>query len=1138
MKLRVVALLILFLTTTVGWGQTFRGAIQGNVTDSQGAAITGAQVTVTNTATGLARNAVTDSSGNYLVSELPLGEYTVAATKEGFAKKVVTGIRVDVAAREHVDVSLAPGQVKEVVEVHEEQPLIETATNNMGGVIEAQQVSELPINGRDFTKVLVMVPGATGDASGGADSPGSFGLFSANGSRGRSNNYLLDGTDMNDGYRNLPAINQGGVFGTPATILPVDALAEIPVISSGEAEYGRNGGAIVNMVTKSGGNTLHGSIYEYFRNNALDARNYFNFAVDPNSGAPLPQNEFRNNQFGGSIGGPIIKDKTFFFASYEGQRERVGIPFQNTLPTQQMISNFVGGGGTVNPIICNLLQLGGGCTTPNTSFSPWGQALPATGDPVAGAVVQQSIHASNRLDSMIFKIDQHIGKNDVLTGRYFFGDSDQSFPLALLGGGTVPGYNTLTPTRVQILSLSYTHVVSPKLLWEFRGGWNRFNESFFPQDNTFNPASIGLNNLGPNNAPLPTQDLGLPLFSISGFAPIGANESVPRGRIDTNWQLFTNASYTTGKHNLKFGYEFRRTFVNGFFDRSNRGRLNFANFDDFLAGNVSGGHELAGDSGRYTYQNNHAFYAQDNWRLTPKFTLNLGLRWDYFGVIGEKNGLFSLFDPSMQAAPEGMCTDPVCPVARPVKQLYPKDFNNFSPRISMAWDLFGSGKTVVRAGYGIYYDAFSQDFFVGQLPWPTFNTGPAYNYFSATDPRSIYLSYSPNAALGVTACGPNTIVIPNSGGQCAGASFLFDPAFGNDTFTVSQDVRTPYMQNWNLNVQQALGKKVSLQIGYVGSKGTKLFQYVDANQANPATQVQPYPNATGLTYVLQFGSFASSVYNSLQAQLNFRNFHGFTSSLNYTYSHSIDTASDGQDYIPNATQPDNSFNPRAERANSNFDQRHHLVWNYTYELPIKSENMKWLTNGWVIDGVLSLASGMPYNVNWLGNFGFNFNGTGEFYGRPDLVGNPYAGTGGLNLLNLSALQVPCNYDPAGSGGVGNVLYGCSDVSPGNHMGTLPRNAFVGPSFRNFDFSLVKNTSLGERLKMQIRADFFNIFNHPNFGNPIWPGFEVDMLQNPLDATGHGTGFLRPTVTPDVGLGNPYLGGGGPRNIQLAVKFTF
>jgi outer membrane receptor protein involved in Fe transport len=1114
------------------YAQTFRGGIEGTVIDSTGAAIPQAEITARNAATGLTRTTQSDSQGFYFITELPLGDYTVSASKTGFRTATVRSVRVEVSARERINLTLQPGDVKQTIEVTGEAPLVESTVNNMGGMIEGEQAKELPINGRDFTKLLVLVPGATGDPSGGADSPGSYGLFSINGSRGRSNNYLLDGTDMNDGFRNLPAINQGGVFGTPSTILPIDALAEVPIISNGEAEYGRNSGAIVNMVTRSGTNTLHGSVYEYFRNNALDARNFFNVAgTDPSTGAPLRQNKFQNNQFGGSLGGPIIKDRTFFFVAYEGQRERVGLPFKNHIPTQQDLLPVMGPCGTpppegINPIAKNIVCIA----------QPWGPiaSLPPSGP----GVVIQTVRASNRLDSLIGKIDQHLGK-DLLTGRYFFGDSDQSFPLALLGGGTVPGYNTVTPTRVQILSLSYTHVHSSKLLMEFRGGWNRFNETFFPEDSALDPASLGLNNVSSQ------QDFGLPLIAISGFAPIGANATVPRGRVDTNWQWFANTSYTSGRHSLKWGYEFRRTAISSFWDLGFRSKLTFGNLDEFLQlqdETTPGGHQLEGDSRRHTSQNNHAFYLQDSFRMSRTLTLNLGLRWDYFGVIGEKNNLFSLFDPTLLpvGTGPGACTAAFCPGVRQVSQLYPKDYNNFSPRLSFAWDLFGRGKTVLRGGYGIFYDAFSQDFFIGQQPWPTFNSGPAFNYMTLGSPTSVGESYSAALNMGLQACSAGGIPVPNSGGLCAGPTFAFDPVgFGNDIFTVDERIRTPYIQNYNLNVQHQLARNVALQVGYVGSTGRKLFHYIDINQGIPGgfadAGTHPYGGARGFGYVLDFLSDANSQYHSLQTSLTFRSWHGVTASLDYTWSHSIDTASDGQDYVPNATQPDNSYDYRPERANSNFDQRHRFVANFRYDFP-KGTNR--LTSGWAVDGVVTLASGMPYNVNWL-NFSTDYNLTGEFYGRPDVCGiglaapcpsgvtGPFTGTGGINLLNLSALVVPCTLDSDGN---------C--VSGTEHMGNLPRNAFTGPGFKNFDFSIVKDTKISERLNVQLRADFFNILNHPNLGNPLWPGYSVDMTAGGLDATGHGVGMLQPSVTPDVGLGNPYLGGGGPRDIQLAVKFTF
>src|SRR5579859_7829484 len=1012
--MKAVFCTLLFCFSIAGLtAQTFRGSIQGTVADSSKAAVPGAQVTVMSPETGLKRTTITNDAGEYVVTELPLGAFDITVKKEGFRTQVLKGVRVEVAASQRVDVALEPGSVSESVDVTAQAPLVESAENNMGGTLEATQFSELPVNGRDFTKLLVMVPGSGGDPSGAADSAGSFGLFSINGNRGRSNNYLIDGTDMNDGYRNLPAINQGGVFGTPATVLPIDALDQISVINSTEAEYGRSSGASVNIVTKSGTNAIHGSAYEYFRNNALDARNFFNPVGNP-------QNAFHNNQFGFSLGGPLVKNKTFWFASYEGDREAVGIPTVATVPSQAQLNQAIAdNGGVVNPVIANLL-----------ARNPW--SLPANG---SGSLIT-SDRASNRADSVIAKIDHHIGESDLLTARYFYSNSDQSFPLALVGGGILPGFNTVTPTNLNIASVSYTHVFTPAFLMETRFGYNRFDESFSPQDNAFNPNSIGL------NTGTTAQDFGLPLITVKNlaplgstasgpsFAPLGAAASSPRGRIDTNWQFLNNFSYSAGRHHWKFGYEYRRTNVHGFFDNGYRGTLTFNTLDDFIAGMPSSGRQAQGNSTRNTFQNNNSLYLQDSFRLFPRLTINYGVRREYFGVIGETQNQFSILDPTGNL--------------KQVSQLYPRDLNNFAPRASFAWDVFGNAKTVVRSGWGLYYDAFSQDFFVGQLPFNTFNAGPAYN---GIGPNPITFSFSPTAVLqpGVQVFAPSTFGATN-------------------VFTVDQKLRTPYIQVYNLNIEQELAKNVALQVGYVGSAGRKLFRFLDLNQTNPATGTVAFP---ALGFVNQFQSSASSSYNSLQASLHLRDWHRLTSTVSYTWSHSIDNASDGQDYVPNASQPDNSFRPDLERASSNFDLRHHFSWAYGYRFP-DPQSMKLLTNGWGLDGVLTLNAGQPYNVNYL--FEGNFNGSGEGFGRPDLVGNPFAGTHTPgNFLNLSALQVPCAVD-----GSGNCIPGTQ------HFGNLGRNAFTGPTYKNLDFSLVKDTKINERVSLQFRVNAFNILNHPNF----------------------------------------------------------
>jgi hypothetical protein len=1076
---------LVFVCAPTAVAQTFRGSIQGTITDSTGAAVAGAQVKVFSTATGLSRTVAANDRGEYVASELPLGTYSVTVEKQGFRTMTLTQIPVSVGSPTRADAKLDAGAVQEVVEVNADVPLVETSSNTTGGTIEANEAAELPVNGRDFTKLLELVPGSSSDPVGSTESAGSYGLFSLDGNRGRSNNYLLDGTDMNDGYRNLPSINQAGVWGCPSTILPVDALAEIPVTGSPAAEFGRSSGATVNIVTKSGTNGIHGSAFEYFRDGAMSARNYFNTAAQP-------KNSFTNHQFGGSADGPIVKDKSFWLVSYEGQRENGGLPQQGTVPVQADINAYKAGGNTINPVIQSLLN-----------SKPWG-VLPATGD----GNETFTTPFSNNSDNLIVKADQHLhlfSAGDLLTGRYFYSHGMQSFPLGMLyTGSSAPGFNTSTPTHVNLVSLSYTSVPKSNLIFELRGGYNRFLQQFIPQDTGFNPnTAFGLNTLPPGYS---TRDLGLPTISISGYSPIGATASDSRGRVDTNYQLFGNVSLTKGRHSYKAGVEWRRTFINSFIDSGHRGKLVFNSLDDFLAGAIDGGSSADGDGKRYSYQSGSGAYLLDSWRLSNRITLNYGLRWDYYGVIGAENKAFSIFDVKTG----GLQT--VGATGGPAS-LYPKDWTDFAPRLSLADDLMGNGKLVIRVGGGIYYDGPSQDFFVGNQAYNTNagEAGPAFNGIGFASP----------VVSTITAGTP-----------------IFGDYTPSSVFTVDQKLVTPRYGSYNLNIESQVAKKVAVQIGYVGSQGRHLFHFRDLNQFNnvagskdscgngqsisygeqcfPSYSVGSYVDIP-LYYVNQIETSALSNYNSAQATVKVQNWRGVTSTLNYTWAHSIDDASDGLDFVPNASQPDNSFNPRGDRASSNFDVRHRVQWYWTYNLP-KFQQAKWIANGWALDGMFNFATGQPYTVSYL--FEGDFNGSGEYFGRPDIVGNPYAGTGGTNLLNVAAFAAPCNVDSSGN------------CVSGWHPGSEGRNAFNAPSYTNFDFSLTKTSHLTEKVTMELRGDFFNIFNHPNFSNPLLPGFGIDYLNT------NGSQFIQTTATPDVGSGNPYLGGGGPRSAQLAVHVTF
>jgi hypothetical protein len=1099
-----VLLIVLALCCTAVQAQTFRGTILGTVIDRSGAAIAGATVTIRNLDTGLVRATTTSDDGSYAVPELPIGNYSVTVEKGGFKTAVVTGIRVEVASERRADVTLQPGELAQKIEVSGDVlPQVESTSNVLGGIVEARVVTNLPINGRDYQKLIYMVPGVSGSPDMITDSPGSFGIFSLNGARGRANNYLLDGTDMNDGYRNDPSINEAGVFGTPATILPVEAVAELRVLSNFEPEYGRSAGGVINIVTKSGTNEWHGSALEYVRNTIFNARNYFDDRINQTTQQPSPQQPFHLNQFGGSLGGPIVRDRTFFFVDYEGMRESGAENSLACVPTQQDIIDNTPGTG-INPVVAALL-----------ARNPWPQPnLPGSCIGNSAEPVPVSINASlatpfsNRVDSAIIKVDHNFTKNHFFTGRYYFGDSDQSFPLALVGGGLLPNFNTATPTRVQLVSLSYVWVVSPSVVNESRLGWNRFAEGFFPIDRDFDPASIGL------NTGVSSYDFGLPRIIVSGFAPLGADNGDPRQRVDTNWHYIDNVSWKAGRHDVKFGYEFRRTSISQIFNRNFRGRLTFASLADFLDGVPLDGFQGQGNTNRNTFQNSHGLYVQDSLRWTRRFTLNLGLRWDYYGVIREKKNLFTNVDPTTGSGFLVGSDD-----------LYEPDYNNVAPRVSVAWDVTGKGKTVLRAGYGFFYDAYSQDFFMGHLPFNSFFApGPAYSAFG---PEAVFLVRAGFSAL--------------SSSQPVYTGSTLQP----DAFGVDQNLRTPYMQNYNLNFQQEITKYSVLQVGYVGSNGRKLFRFRDINQPDQAAinafdyqdngccvprRFEGAPFFSPFFYINFQETSANSSYNGLQVSYRVNNWRGFTTNVNYTWSHSIDTASDGEDFVSNASQPNDSSRPNLEKGNSNFDVRQKFVWNFIYEFPKWKGSWSRLTDGWGINGVLTLQSGQPFHLNY--NFQDDYDGSGEFFGRPDVVGSiRYNRDDPNHFLDLSSFAVPCTFD-----GLGTTARNCLNGS--FHFGNLGRNSLRGPDFRQFDFSIYKDTAITERLKLQFRAEFYNIFNHPNFANPYLPFFIADAAFGGISLSGQHTGSLPLFATGDVGIGYPFLGGGGPRGIQLAVKFTF
>jgi hypothetical protein len=1082
-------------------GQSFRGSIRGNVRDATGALLTGAKVTAKNHATGLVREAQTGVDGGYVMAELAIGVYVVIAEAPGLspvAQNVVVNVGLDTTA----DFDLT--QVQKHVEsltVTEAAPLVDATRDVLGEVVDRKLVTELPLNGRDFGKLVALVPGATVEPSGVAAIQSGFGQFSINGSRDRSNNYMLDGTDNNDPFFNNSAFNQTGIGGAPASVLPIDAIQEFNLQSNFNAEYGRNTGSVVNIVTRSGTNQLHGSVFEFLRNDLFDARNYFNRPIDE-SGNHIPKSEFRNNQFGVSVGGPVIKDKTFFFGAYEGQRERVTSDFTFLVPTQQQISN------------AQAIAAQGGDATSGAPVPPspaltaiLGQFPKATGANSTSGTVVGGVHDLNSVDSFIAKIDHQMTSSEYLTGRYAFARSQQQFPLGGLGfgaGSRLPQFAQTSPTRVQLISLSLLSNLRPSKINEVRFGYSRYRTSFSALDANTDFSSPSLN-FGTGKLGLPEIDFG------STFDNLGATGfSIPRGRTSQTFQILDNFTWVAGRHTFKFGGEYRRAIIDSFNDNLERGLFSFG-AEDYttlaacqlatpLPGCLDQGTLTlvayyfgdnfpsadAGNTQRTTHNNGLAFFVQDDFRVRSNFTVNLGVRWEYFGPISEAHNLLSNLGQDGNLALVG--TDGL-------KHAYNRDLNNFGPRIGFAWNL---SKTIIRGSYGIYYDYVPQDLLIANF---TNSAGLVTNPIGPKAVVSLANNYDSTAFNGTNPGGP-VFTLPSP---------PYPPQFA-DIFVTPRNLVTPYMQNWNLNLERELADGVALQLGYVGGKGSKLVRLRDANQPDISGHRNNFPQ---YGFVDQFATISSSTYHALQATLRTRAWHGVSGFAGYTWSKSLDDASDGIDFnFATVALPQDSNNLKAEHGPSNFDTRHRFTAAFTYEL-VKLGGPERLTRGWQLNTIVTAQSGRPVPIvsssDTSGADPSVFPTPSNFHQRPNLVA-------GVNPINS-------NWE-SGPDSIG-YLNGAAFAQPAfGTFGNLGRNAIFGPKFWSVDFSLTKNTRMTEHLNLQFRAEFFNLFNHPNFALPnffVSPG-------------GSAQGLI--TQTPDQAQTNPGLGGGGPRVVQFGLKVLF
>ena len=1137
--------------------QTSEGRILGTVYDQSGAVVAGAKITVTNTATNVSRNVVTTSAGEYVAPNLEPGSYTVAAEAAGFKKAVSTQLLLEVSRDIRMDLKLQAGAISETVEVTAEGALTDTTDSTLNGVLSNKAISELPVQGRDFQNLLELHPGVQRTPGGG------FHSVTSNGNRPDDNNFFIDGADDNDAYYGETVVNDAGISGTPASFLPLDSIQEFNTQESPSADYGVKPGVVMNIGIKSGTNQIHGTAYYFNRNAAYDARNYFN---------PAPQTlaALNMHEFGVSLGGPIKKDKWFYFVNYEGIRDKVGNPGITDSPvTSSLISqmgsiaNSDGSPNSATYSVPDAIQYFNNPTNVaycqdsanyDSSFAcavnPLSLQLTKLFLPNPGFTMSQSDPAAidfdftnkNRGDNLVAKTDYVLNQHHVLSARFIYANTDQTeedaFPLR-------PEWLSTTSPITEVFGLSLASTPNSSWSNEIRFSFNSFNETIAPVDHTINPTKYGLNT-GVTDPRL----FGFPRISPGGeFNYLGGNSSWPLSTSPSKTYSFSDtASYTRGRQTIRFGGSFRYGDVDYFRAGYGRGRVDFRELYQFLSGDVRRWRFLYGDPTRQVSQKSSGFFVEDDVKATPHLTLNLGLRYDLTTPIKDSHDLLANYDPNSASG--------LVQVGQGISSPYPTNHNNLSPRVGLAWDVFGTGKTVLRSGFGIIFEQPSIRTFMfnggglnlnpSGIPYVDGNgvtqqpTGTITSFLQISTDGTQINWLAPNQS-------PTIFPIGSSGALCSVDSQC-------DVFGVDPHLKTPYVMNWNFNVQQELTPSMLLQVAYVANHGVKLYSVADINQVNPLYDdggeeigrplVTNCPVSQGgqgfggpchpqIGFLDQLGNRSDSNYNSLQVTLTKRYSHGLYLLAGYTYAHAIDTATSNL-----AGVPPNSGNYNAERGNGDYDIRHRLTVSATYDLP--SVKTKWqMLEGWQATSILNLQSGEPYT---LGDFTDDISFTGEFNDRWNISGNPkdihWSATKPLPFFDFSDdahSSAACVTQATAMGTLDNLYYygcyqaGSAVITPpaDTTQGNMGRNIFRGPTFKNLDFSLSKIWKLNERVKLQFRGEVFNILNHTNF--------DVATMNTDL-----GVPDTVGTVvfTPDVAASNPVIGSGGSRHIQLGAKLIW
>ncbi|MGH9741672.1 MAG: TonB-dependent receptor domain-containing protein [Candidatus Acidiferrum sp.] len=1024
---RFTLLLALLCGLAISVSAQSTASLNGTVTDPTGAAVPNAQVVAKNQATDIASTTQTDSTGAYLFPSLPIGIYRIDVTAPGFETAAVTDLKLQVATAVTQNIQLKVGQVTERVEISAEPALVQTTTTSLGQVIDDKTVQEIPLNGRHFVDLSLLTPGTvTPPQNGFLTAPlrgqGSFAINTA-GQREDTTNWLINGINLNDAVQNQVTFQP-----------PIDTLAEYKIDNSSfPAQYGRNSGAIVNLATRTGTNDFHGEAFEFFRNNDLDARNFFN-PIHNSAGTPLAQNPFKRNDFGGAVGGPILKNKLFFFLAYEGLRQRQGLALSSPVPSEAQIATVT------STAVEKLLAL-----VPAANLVGTGVAS----DPTSFNLFSGPTAASVALNQGSADLDYSISEKDQLHGYFVIQKDHRQEPTQ---GANLPNFGDVRDGLRDLMTVSEDHVFSPSLTNTVRLGYNRIHLLFTPI--ALDPTNFDITL--PSGAPV---GVGIPDILVAGAMSFGGPAGEPQGRGDTTVVLNDTLSWLKGRHSFAFGGEIRRAYNDNIAE--NVGSFTFTSLANFLADNASNFSVLLGAGNDKILEPSYADFAQDSFKWRPNFTINIGLRYEWNSTPSESQNRFTNFDTA---------TGTLVPAGQP----FHTNNKNFEPRIGFAWDPFKNGKTSVRASYAI----LTQD--------PTTNivTG-----LSGNPPFALPINV---AATGITLENPASAITTVSLGPSS-----INPNFDN-----------MYAQDWNLTIERQLTTSMGLSVAYVGSKGTHLQITENVNQplvtngfygtarpfltlplSSPILPTQcaaPNPACT-FGNISQVNSPGNSNYNAAWATLNKHFSHGFEFLASYTYSKSFDYSSvSSGDAVP----LQNAYNPRGDYGPSEFDVRNRFVLSGFYELPFKANR---LVSGWQLGVVTQAQSGSPITPLLSINTGTGTTLTvrPNQLNRPQPTGNPhefysnkllcenYNGTPTGNAVPNcattpnAAFAVPCMFD--------SVTFA---LVPGSCTpGDTQRDALRGPDFVNTDFSIVKNTKLTDRFNLQFRTELFDIFNHPNFGNP-------------------------------------------------------